>query len=199
MRRNINHRISAALFLAALAMEAGTLSRNGNVPLLDSRMEGGKLFVRITFPRPPGAVFEAWCYESEVTPEGIPQKRADGVLVLLHRGVRNRNLLIETTVTPSPGRVAFSARPVMDRKLSPDAEVPRRLPYLNLCFQETRATAFVDPDEPFPKFIARHFIFTEKGRTSVLDVARRENEPRGIPRPRTGNRSPTQCLNVSRH
>ena len=176
-----------SMLLLVVATEVAARDTPANVPALGFRIQDGNLFVRMTFSQPPGTTFEAWCYESEVTPVGEPRRKADGALILLHRSTKNKGLLIETAVTPSSGRVSFVARASVDRKVAPTAKVPPYLPYLNLCFQEAKAAAFVDPGEPFPKFIARHFIFAKKGRTSVLDIVRRkvpgipEDDPRNNP------------------
>ena len=119
---------------------------NGNeislVPKLDFRLHIDEPLVVMTFPERKGATFEAWCYESKITLVGMPKIDEDGVLVLLHRSNDDQSLLIETTVTPSPGSVSIVARALVDRKVKPEGELPEKLPYMNVCFQESEAEGF---------------------------------------------------------
>ncbi len=137
---------------------------------------GGVPLVQLTFFTEQGqeVTFEAWCYESTLALEGEPRRNRQGALVLWHRNRREPSMLIQTTVTPAPGRVAFVARAVVDRRRKPQGELGPGLPYLNLCFQQRRARGFRSSPDPYPRFVQRCFIFTRRGRTFLLDTRRRK-------------------------
>ena len=147
-------------------------------PRLNLRKEPHKgqkflTFVSANFPDVPGCTCESWCYESEL--DFLDFRRLEeGKLELRHR-VRNQpHVLIVTTVTPQPGAVEFVARPVLDHRCDSQARLPDQLPRPNLCFQLKKAEGFCSRPDPYPDFVKRCFIFTDEGRTFLLDTNRRK-------------------------
>ena len=126
--------------------------------------------VAAAFPNVPGLICDSWCYESEL--DFIEAKAlAGGKLELRHRVRAQPQVLIVTTVSPEPGAVEFLARAELDRKRG-DAR-PAELLTPNLCWQLKRAAAFRSRPEPYPEFIKRCFIFTDRGRTFLHQTRRR--------------------------
>jgi len=126
--------------------------------------------VAAAFPNVPGLVCESWCYESEVDfldGKALP----GGRLELRHRLRAAPQVVIVTTVTPEPGAVEFLARMELDRERGGDW--PKELLTPNLCWQLKRAAAFRSEPDPYPEFVKRCFIFTEKGRTFLHETVRR--------------------------
>jgi hypothetical protein len=126
--------------------------------------------VAASFPDVPGLICDAWCYESELDFLGA-RALAGGRLELRHRMHAAPQVLIVTTVTPEPGAVEFLARAELDRERG--TLWPGSLLTPNLCWQLRRAPAFRSKPDPYPEFIQRCFIFTEKGRTFLHQTVRR--------------------------
>jgi len=132
---------------------------------------GDKLpMIAASFPNVPGFTCDCWCYESEL--DFVAARALDrGRLELRHRFRSAPGILLVTTVTPEPGAVELVARAVTEPP--GPASVPTNLLTPNLCWQLRRAAAFASKPEPYPEFIKRCFIFTEKGRTFLHQTARR--------------------------
>ncbi|MBI2928729.1 MAG: hypothetical protein HYY24_23955 [Verrucomicrobia bacterium] len=132
---------------------------------------GRKLtMVATTFPNVPGLTCDSWCYESEV--DFLAARGLDGGrLELRHRLRASPHMLLVTTVTPEPGAVEFAARLVLENERA--GEWPAQPPFVNLCWQLRRAPTFTSALEPYPEFIKRCFIFTERGRTFLHETTRR--------------------------
>jgi hypothetical protein len=130
-------------------------------------------FVSANFLDVPGCTCEMWCYESEL--DFIDFRRlGEGKLELRHR-VRNQpHVLIVTTAIPQPGAVELVARPVLDQRQNSQASLPNRISGLNMCFQLRKAEGFCSQPDPYPEFVKRCFIFTDKGRTFLLQTNRRK-------------------------
>jgi hypothetical protein len=169
-----------AIVVAVLCGGSEALAAEGRRPELsfekDGSLTGGKRLldtVRGRFPDVPGFAFDAWCYESPLTL--VEHRRlAGGVLELRHRVNDAGHVLLVTTVTPEPGAVEFSARAQLDPQHQPGARLPNALPVPNLCWQVRRAEGFKSAPDPYPEFIKRCFIFTEKGRTFLDQTTRRK-------------------------
>ncbi|NOX55092.1 MAG: hypothetical protein GXP27_11775 [Planctomycetes bacterium] len=152
--------------------------RDGRLPRLGFRQEPHPThtflpLVRMSFPSVRGSTCEAWCYESDV--EFLDVRPLDeGRLQLRHRWRSQPHVVFVTTVTPEPGAVEFTVRAVADRQRAQDATLPKSLLPLNLCFQLRPATRFQSQPDPYPEFVRRCFIFTERGRTFLLDTHRRK-------------------------
>lgn len=139
----------------------------------DDKLSPGKrlTMVSATFPNVPGFTCDSWCYESDLDFLSACDL-GDGRLEIRHRLREHPHVIIVTVVTPEPGAVEFVARAELEkagRGLLPDP-----LPFLNLCWQVRRAPSFASKPEPYPDFIKRCFIFTEKGRTFLDKTTRRK-------------------------
>ena len=129
-------------------------------------------YVWASFPEVPGFTCDSWCYESAV--DLVTHEMSDdGKMILKHRDRSQPHVLYVTTVTPEPGAVEFSARAVVDHEKDAGGKLPQRLQNLNLCFQLRRAEGFESRPEPYPEFVRRCFLFTDSGRTFLLDTHRR--------------------------
>src|SRR5262249_3430185 len=95
-----------------------------------------------------------------------------GQLELWHRMKDSPQVLLATTVAPEPGAVRFVAR----AELAPgtSGKLPEKLLVPNLCWQLQRAPLFASKPDPYPEFIKRCFIFTEKGRVFLDQTTRRK-------------------------
>lgn len=135
--------------------------------------EGILHFVSGRFPNLPDFACDSWCYESALDFLGA-EALSGGRVELRHRVREHPNVIIVTTVTPEPEAMEFIARPEIDKaqggELPPDLLVP------NLCWQLKRAPDFASKPDPYPDFVKRCFIFTDKGMT-FLDHTTRNKIP----------------------
>ena len=172
--------IAVGANIAALALTAAPAATEGQAarpPELGYRKEPNKShghlhFVTAAFPDVPGFTCESWCYESAVEFEA-QRALADGRLELRHRSRNQEHVVFVTEVRPGPGAVEFVARAELDATRKPGAKLPEGLPSLNMCFQLRAAEGFRSAPDPYPDFVKRCFIFTDKGRTFLLDTHRR--------------------------
>ena len=169
---------STWITVPVLVLLAASRARPADLPELGFRKEphpthGHLTYAWASFPDVPGFTCDAWCYESNVEFLDF-QKLGDGRAELRHRSRELPELVFVTTVTPEPGAVEFVARAVVDRQQHPDGQLPDRLPGLNLCFQLRRAETFRSQPDPYPEFVRRSFLFTDQGRTFLLDTERRK-------------------------
>ncbi len=139
----------------------------------DDKLSGGKklTMVAATFSNVPGLICDSWCYESAVDFLGA-RGLEGGKLELRHRFREHPHVLLVTTVTPEPGAVEFMARAELENESA--GALPANLPAPNLCWQLRRASPFASAPEPYPEFVKRCFIFTERGRTFLHQTARRK-------------------------
>ena len=180
--------ISTFLFLplafASVAQQPAPLLTSNNpdpehLPTLavweDGSFGGPKklLMVSASFPNVPGFTCDSWCYESEV---GFIGDRAldAGRIELRHRVREQPQVLLVTTFTPEPGAVELVARAELDSEKYPGETLPGSLLTPNLCWQLRHAPAFASKPEPYPEFIKRCFVFTERGMTFLNDTTRRK-------------------------
>ncbi len=121
-----------------------------------------ELRVAATFPNVPDLVCDCWCYESEMDCVGILALDG-GRIELRHRDRREPRIVYVTTITPKPGEVEFlaHAEPAPGEK----GPLPDALQTPNMCWQLKRASLFASAPDPYPDFVKRCFIFTDKGRT----------------------------------
>ena len=170
--------VGLTVWLAAVTGAAEPVAGTSQLPVLGFRQEPHPTheflnYVWATFPEVPGLTCDAWCYESEV--DYIDHRALDGGRMELRHRLRGQpQVIFVTTVTPEPGAVEFSARPVLDPSQAGGGKIPANLPGLNLCFQLRRAEGFSSRPNQYPEFVGRNFIFTEKGRTFLLDTNRRK-------------------------
>jgi hypothetical protein len=126
--------------------------------------------VRAVLPNVPGFICESWCYESPV--EFLDARPLEGGrLELRHRLNDLPQVLLVTEVTPGPGSVEFTARLQLENP--GQGALPANPWAPNMCWQVRRADGFRSAPDPFPDWVKRCFIFTEKGRTFLGDTTRR--------------------------
>ena len=96
-----------------------------------------------------------------------------GALEFSHRMDKQPHVILVSKLTPEPGKVRFELRVELDPAMDGEKQLPEKLPYLNMCLSFERARGCFDsyPD-PFPEFIGRSFIFTEKGQTFLDTIPR---------------------------
>ena len=140
-----------------------------NLPTLGVWYWEERPIVSATFPNVPDFTCDAWCYESAT--ELLEAKAVDGGrLELRHRLNDHPAVTLVTTVTPEPGAVEFLAK----FEVPDDAgELPGYLMTPNMCWQLGRAPNFASKPDPYPEFVKRCFIFTEKGQTFLPDTDRK--------------------------
>lgn len=129
------------------------------------------LMVSAAFPNVPDFTCDSWCYESAV--DFLSARALDaGKLELRHRVREQPHVILVTTVTPEPGAVEFAVRAELEKEGV--GALPAQLPFVNLCWQLRRTPNFASAPDPYPEFIRRCFIFTEKGRTFLDKTTRRK-------------------------
>src|ERR1051325_1096503 len=138
----------------------------------DTRFAGQKLLmVSATFPTVPDLIVDSYCYESAV--DFLDAKPLEGGrLQLRHRVRENPKVLLITVVTPEPGAVEFVARCEMEQPGG--GKLPETLLTPGLCCQLYRSKSFGNGSDPYPDFIKRCFIFTDKGQTFLDKTTRRK-------------------------
>ena len=138
----------------------------------DDKFSPGKVLTMVaaTFPNVPDFTCDSWCYESAV--DFLDARAVDGgKLELRHRYQDQPHAIVVTTVTPEPGAVEFAAR--LQRERGAAAALPANPQPLNLCWQLRRAPAFASNPDPYPEFVKRCFLFTEKGVVFLDKTTRR--------------------------
>jgi sialidase-1 len=133
----------------------------------------GKHFpmLSMTFPNVPAFQCDAWCYEADV--EFLDARQLDGGAVeFRHRDKQHPQALVITTATPKPGSVEIIARVELDAENHVGEPLPDAPPGLNLCWQLRHSKDFASADGKYPEFVKRCFIFTDRGRTFLLDTKR---------------------------
>lgn len=166
--------VSASLVL--LAVSAAQAAGPQELPTLsvynDEKFSHGKVLTMVaaTFPNIPGFTCDSWCYESAV--DFLDTRALDGGRVELRHRYRDQpHAIIVTRVTPEPGAVEFLARVELEK--SATGALPANPQPLNLCWQLRHAPTFASKPDPYPEFIKRCFIFTEKGVTFLDKTMRR--------------------------
>lgn len=138
----------------------------------DKLSPGRKLtMVSASFPNVPSLICDSWCYESNMTFIGA-RALEGGRLELRHRLNDNPHVILVTIVTPEPGAVEFVAHLELEREGG--GKFPEDMPFVNLCWQVRRSPSFSSKPDPYPEFIKRCFIFTEKGFTFLDKTERRK-------------------------
>jgi len=132
--------------------------------------------VWVQAPQIRGCVLDLFCYEwSNLEYLGF-RNLEKGALELRHRARKDPNVILVTTVTPEPGAVELVARAEVDKERAAEGRLPDELPGPNLCFRVKRADeCFSAFPYPFPDFIARSFIFTDRGMTFLSETGRLRN------------------------
>ena len=89
----------------------------------------------------------------------------------MHHTWEGHDRSILTTAKPEEGALELVAR------LRPEAEFAdetAEYPSLNVCWQLRSAPSFASKPDPYPEFIKRCFILTERGRTFLHETERRK-------------------------
>lgn len=139
------------------------------LPTLSVHQRDALLLVRAAFPNVPDFACDAWCYESAMDCIGI-RAIEGGRIELTHRDREHPRVLYVTVVTPEPGAVDFRVR--VERAPGTTEPLPDRLVTPNLCWQLIPAPGFASAPDPYPDFVKRCFIFTDKGRTFLHETRR---------------------------
>lgn len=143
-----------------------------------------ELLVRAAFPDVPGFACDSWCYEGGLE-FVVCRDLGGGRLELRHRLTASPDVLVITEVAPEGGAVEFRAR--LEREDGKAGPLPESPIFPNLCWQLKNAPAFASRPDPYPAFISRCFIFTEKGRVFLDHTIRRKipvqpaDDPRNKP------------------
>jgi len=143
------------------------------LPTLQVWQKGKETMVGITFPNIPDFTCDAWCYENEVDLLDIISLD-QGRMKLIHTIRKNAGVYLITLITPESGAVTFTSW--IERKKNYQGSIPDDLLLPNICWQFKNAPAFASAPDPYPDFIKRCFIFTNKGRT-FLDQTDRKKIP----------------------
>ena len=123
-----------------------------------------------SFPVVPDFTCDLWCFESPGIHFLSAQELADGNVELRHSWDEH-DWEIVTTATPLPGALEIVSR--IEPTGGNTHTEPSKYPGLNICWQLPRAPDFASEPEPYPEFVRRCFIFTNRGRTFLLDTHRR--------------------------
>ena len=141
------------------------------LPSLGAWQRDKLILVGARFPNVPDFTCDSWCYESPVDFLGA-RPLEGGRLELRHRLQDDPRVVLVTTVTPEPGAVEFLAKAELAEGAT--GELPTSLLVPNLCWQLIRAPAFASAPEPYPEFVKRCFIFTQRGMTFLGGTTRRK-------------------------
>lgn len=142
------------------------------LPTLGIWQRDNQTLVSASFPEVPGFTCDSWCYESTMT--FVDAKPGPGgSIVMRHRLDDAPQALVVTHVTPERGAVDFTARVQLDPERASGAAMPQDPPFVNMCWQLTRAEGFRSAPDPYPAFVKRCFIFTPGGRTFLDQTTRR--------------------------
>ena len=147
--------------------------------------KGGKMtFVKAVFPSVPGLQSDLVCYQGGDLEFIAAKPLKGGLLQLRHRCADNPQVIVVTTVTPIKGAVEFLARLEIDPKKG--GKMPEQLPGLGTCWLVCNGPGFASKPDPYPLFVKRCFIFTEKGLT-FLDKTQRSKTPSRPEKDETNN------------
>ena len=148
------------------------------IPSLGVWRKGDEFYVSAMFPNVPGFTCDSWCYEIHDCEFIGAAAREGGVVELEHRITRDEHQFrYSTRVVPTPGAVEFLVKALADPTKA--ESLPDELPIPNLCFQLRRARGFKSDRtggdrSRYPEFVKRCFIFTNQGRTFLLDTDRQK-------------------------
>jgi hypothetical protein len=137
-------------------------------------------FLAADFPEPKGCVLMLAMYEVEHMTFVGARPLEGGKIEIRHRSPPQPGVDIVTVATPEPGSVEVVARlepsSSAGKKDAARVKITGELNSLNICFQLTHAAGFQSKPEPYPDFVKRCFIFTEKGRTFLHETQRQPDQ-----------------------
>jgi hypothetical protein len=126
--------------------------------------------VSASFPNIPDFTCDLWCYESPGIEYQAARELTGGVVELRHTW-EQQDWVVVTTGVPLAGAVEVVA--TLSASADDPPEAPSQYPSLNICWQLRRASNFASEPDPYPEFVRRCFIFTERGRTFLHETVRR--------------------------
>jgi len=135
--------------------------------------DGQQTLVSSTFPEPAGFTCDTWCYENDSIDFSSAQAMEEGKIQMRHTWRDHAETLI-TVVTPRPESVEFVA--YLEDAGSHKPIAAKEYPAPNACWQLRHAPMFASKPDPYPEFVKRCFIFTDRGLT-FLDRTERFNVP----------------------
>lgn len=131
--------------------------------------DASQTFVSSSFPEPAGFTCDTWCYESKGIDFVSAQAMEQGKIQMRHSWC-GHDAQIVTIVTPRLGMVEFLA--YLEGNSSGEPVAAIEYPPLNACWQLRNAPAFASKPDPYPEFIKRCFIFTDRGLTFLHETER---------------------------
>jgi hypothetical protein len=132
--------------------------------------DGTMTYVSSVFPNVPNFRSDSWLYECGDTVVFASAKPISGGRLELRHTWKDHPQQIVTIVTPEPGAVEFYA--YLDGE-GADKVPLNQYPGLNLCWQLKNSPDFASSPQPYPEFVKRCFIFTDKGMTMLNDTVRK--------------------------
>ncbi len=144
----------------------------GQPPQLDydDASTKGQSTVTVTFPDHPELSCAIWCYEDKLGQPTAWEKDGEK-LIFQHRSEESPNLKVTTTFTPCPDGVSQVVTVEGDSE-----EETRAINQVNPCFQFRKSAAFGQARggelDYVADFVARCFVFTDKGLTLLKDTQR---------------------------
>ena len=144
----------------------------GQPPQLDydDASTKGQSKVTVTFPDHPELSATIWCYEGKLGQPTAWEKDGEK-LIFQHRSEESPNLKVTTTFTPCPDGVSQVVTVEGDSE-----EEIRAVNQVNPCFQFRESSAFGQARDGeldyVDDFVARCFVFTDKGLTLLKDTQR---------------------------
>lgn len=160
--------------MTALAFLA--LALGGDEPAIEV-LQKDYTIVRITSESVPGLVFDVWCYEDRLG-KAVESRRDGKATVLVHKA---KGATVTSRFTPEPGSVAIEVTVE-----GPDAASVQSL---NPCCQLRASPRFGNEGDYVEDFVARCFVFLERGLTLLKDTKRipgtrdRKNDKANAPNP----------------
>lgn len=126
--------------------------------------------VIVAFPDHPELNCAIWCYEDKLGQPATWAKEGQE-LILQHRSAENARLKVTTTFTPCADGVTQVVAVEGDTE-----EETRAINQVNPCFQFRRSSAFGEAGDGkldyVDDFVARSFVFTDRGFTLLKDTQR---------------------------
>jgi hypothetical protein len=127
--------------------------------------------VSTSFPNVPDFTCDSWCFEGSV--DFLDARPLEGGRVeMRHRDQANPQALVVTTITPRPGAVEVEARMELNGVGYPNSVLTGEPSSLNLCWQLRHAPGFASRPDPYPNFVRRCFLFTDRGLIFLGDTER---------------------------
>jgi len=140
-----------------------------NLPTLGVWMRDRELLVSAKFPNVEGLTCDAWCYEGPLDFIDASGCGAGGIK-LRHRSRVEPQVIYVTHISPEPGAIEIVQRVELDKDRGD--KLPETLGGGTVCWQLKQASAFSSKPDPYPEFVKRCFIFTDKGRTFLDKTVR---------------------------